>query len=59
MYKDNISKNGNFNEVSLLKKENDFLKLENNKLKAELDKSKKLIGYTKLKVDILVKELHK
>lgn len=59
IFEDSQKKQGNFNEVMILKKENEFLKFEMQRNKKEIDRYKSLIEFEKFKNEKLFYELLK
>lgn len=59
IFEDSQKKQGNFNEVMILKKENEFLKFEMQRTKKEIERYKSLIEFEKFKNEKLFYELLK
>ena len=59
IFEDSQKKQGNFNEVMILMKENEFLKFEMQRTKKEIERYKSLIEFEKFKNEKLFYELLK
>ena len=59
LYEEANKRQSNFNEVLILKKENEFLKLEQQKYKKEVEQFKSLVEFEKFKNEKMFYELMK